>query len=69
MSAVTALNMLLIGLLAGAAAGVAVAWVLLNARYGVTVAETARAGADKAAGARSELAALHVERDSLMRRL
>ncbi|HEV7792119.1 MAG TPA: DNA recombination protein RmuC [Pseudonocardia sp.] len=69
MSAVTALNMLLVGLLAGAAAGVAVAWVLLNARYRVTVAETARAGADKAAGARSELAALHVERDSLMRRL
>src|SRR5882757_7990908 len=66
---VTALNMLLIGLLAGAAAGVAVAWALLSARYRVAAAEAARARADSSAATRSELAALHVERDSMMRRL
>jgi len=54
---VTALNMLLIGLLAGAAAGVAVAWALLSARYRVAAAEAARARADSSAATRSELAA------------
>jgi DNA recombination protein RmuC len=69
MNAITAVNMLLVGLLVGAAAGVGVAWALLSARYRVAAAETARAGADASATARSELAALHVERDSLLRRM
>lgn len=69
MSTVTALNMLLVGLLAGGAVGVGVAWALIGARYRVARAEAARASADASAGARSELAALKVERDSMMRRI
>jgi len=69
MSPITAVNMLLIGLLAGVGAGFGVAWVLISSRYRVAAAETARNSADSSAAARSELAALHVERDSLMRRL
>jgi DNA recombination protein RmuC len=69
MSAITAVNMLLIGLLAGAAAGTGVAWAVLGARHRVATAEAARASADASATARSELAALRVERDSLMRRI
>jgi DNA recombination protein RmuC len=69
MSTVTALNMLLVGLLAGGAVGAGVAWALIGARYRVARAEAARASADASAGARSELAALKVERDSMMRRI
>jgi DNA recombination protein RmuC len=69
MSTVTALNMLLVGLLAGGAVGAGVAWALIGARHRVARAEAARANADASAGARSELAALRVERESMMQRI
>ncbi len=68
MSTVTTLNVLLVGLLVGAGCGALLAWMLVTARYRVSAAESARARAEAAAGARSELAGLYVERDSLLRR-
>ncbi|HEY4005994.1 MAG TPA: DNA recombination protein RmuC [Pseudonocardia sp.] len=69
MGIVTALNMLLIGLLLGVAAGGGVAWLLIGARYRVALAEAARTRADATASLRSELAGLHVERDTMMQRV
>jgi DNA recombination protein RmuC len=66
---VATLNTLLIGLLSGAACGAVLAWALVAARHRVELAETAREGAESSASARSELAGLYVERDSLMRRI
>ncbi|WP_211241117.1 DNA recombination protein RmuC [Pseudonocardia spinosispora] len=69
MGIVSALNMLLIGLLLGLAVGAGLAWVLIGARNRVAEAEAARARADASATLRSELAGLHVERDSLLQRV
>src|SRR4051794_39612307 len=69
MGIVNALNMLLIGLLLGVAAGAGVSWVLLGARHRVAMAEGARSRADSTAALRSELAGLQVERDTLLQRI
>ncbi|GAA5151956.1 hypothetical protein GCM10023321_19890 [Pseudonocardia eucalypti] len=69
MSSIATVNMLLIGLLAGAAIGAGTAWAMLSARHRVHTAEAARARADASAALRSEVAALRVERDSLLSRL
>jgi DNA recombination protein RmuC len=69
MNTVTAINVLLIGLLAGSVCGAALAWMLVAARFRVDHAETARAEAEASAATRSELAGLYVERDSLLRRI
>ena len=63
------LNTALIGLLIGAAIGGGMAWLLINAKYRVTLAEADRTRINESAGARSELAALRVERDNLMCRV
>ncbi|MDQ2708438.1 MAG: DNA recombination protein RmuC [Actinomycetota bacterium] len=69
MSTVTAINVLLVGLLAGGGCGAALAWMLVAARYRVSSAESAQADAESSAATRSELAGLYVERDSLLRRI
>ncbi|HTK63078.1 MAG TPA: DNA recombination protein RmuC, partial [Pseudonocardia sp.] len=69
MSTVATLNTLLIGLLSGAACAAVLTWALLAAKHRVELAEAAREGAESSAGARSELAGLYVERDSMMRRI
>ncbi|HEY2203220.1 MAG TPA: DNA recombination protein RmuC [Pseudonocardia sp.] len=69
MSTVAALNMTLIGVLVGLAAGASLAWLLLGARHRVAVAEAERTRSDATATLRSDLAGLQVERDSLMQRM
>jgi DNA recombination protein RmuC len=69
MGIVTTLNTLLVGLLLGVALGAGITWLLVNARHRVNQADAARAHADSAAAMRSELAGLHVERDTLLHRM
>jgi DNA recombination protein RmuC len=69
MSTVTAINVLLVGLLVGAACGAGLSWLLITARYRVDHADTARADAETSAASRSEMAGLYVERDALLRRI
>lgn len=69
MSTVTAINVLLVGLLVGGVFGALLARQLVAARYRVDQADAARAAAEDTASTRSELAGLHVERDSLLRRI
>jgi DNA recombination protein RmuC len=69
MGIVTALNMALIGLLLGVAIGAGIVRLLVGARHRVALAEAERARTNESAGARSQLAALQVERDNLMRRI
>jgi DNA recombination protein RmuC len=68
-STVTAINVLLVGLLVGSVIGAVLARQLVTARYRVDQAEAARMAAEDSARIRSELAGLYVERDSLLRRI
>lgn len=69
MDLVTAVNVLLIGLLAGLAAGGGAAWLYLSSRQRVAAADAARTAAESAAMLRSEAAALRAERAALLERV
>jgi len=66
---VTAVNVLLIGLLAGLAAGMGTMWLHLAARHRVAVADAARAAAEAGATLRADAAGLRTERASLLERV
>jgi len=66
---VTALNVLLIGLLVGLVAGGGVAWLFLGSRHKVATAEAARRVAEVSATARADTAALRAERSGLLERI
>jgi DNA recombination protein RmuC len=66
---VTAMNVLLIGLLVGLAIGFGVAWLFLGARHRAATAEAARRVADVTAGARADVAGLRAERAGLLERI
>ncbi|HVL84288.1 MAG TPA: DNA recombination protein RmuC [Pseudonocardia sp.] len=66
---VTALNVLLVGLLAGLAAGTGLSRLLLAARARVAAAEAARSASEGAARLRADAAALRAERDGLLDRV
>ncbi|MGQ0575290.1 MAG: DNA recombination protein RmuC [Pseudonocardia sp.] len=69
MDLVTAVNVLLIGLLAGLAAGAGAVWLFLSSRHRVATADTARAAAEAGAMLRSDAAALRAERAGLLERV
>lgn len=69
MDLVTAVNVLLIGVLVGLAAGTGVAWLFLSARHRVAMADAARAAAEAGAMSRADAAALRAERASLLERV
>ncbi len=66
---VTAVNVLLIGLLAGLTLGAGAAWLFLSSRHRVATAEAARQVADTSAGVRAEVAGLRAERAGLLERV
>jgi len=66
---VTAVNVLLIGVLAGLAAGTGAAWLFLSSRHRVATADAARAAAESGASLRADTAALRAERAALLERL
>ena len=66
---VTALNVLLIGVLVGLAVGSGAAWALVASRHRAAAAETARAAAETSAALRAESAALRAERSGLVERV
>ena len=69
MDLVTAVNVLLIGLLAGLGAGAGGVWLYLSSRHRVAIADAARAAAEAGAMLRSDAAALRAERASLLERV
>ncbi|MGE3288025.1 MAG: DNA recombination protein RmuC [Pseudonocardia sp.] len=69
MDVVTAVNVLLIGLILGLVAGAGAAWLHQSARHRVATAEAARAAAESGAMLRSDAAALRAERASLLERV
>jgi DNA recombination protein RmuC len=66
---VTAVNVLLIGLLAGLLTGSGVVWLHLTSRHRVARADAARAAAESGAALRAEAAALRADRASLRERV
>jgi DNA recombination protein RmuC len=66
---VTALNVLLIGVLAGLAAGTGASWLFVASRHRVAAAEAARVAAEARAVLRAEVAGLRAERAGLLERV
>jgi DNA recombination protein RmuC len=66
---VTAVNVLLIGLILGLVVGAGAAWLHQSARHRVAQADAARAAAESGAMLRSDAAALRAERASLLERV
>ncbi|WP_308258891.1 DNA recombination protein RmuC [Pseudonocardia sp. H11422] len=69
MDLVTAVNVLLIGLLIGLALGAGVMWLFAGSRQKLAVAEAGRRAADASASARAEAAGLRAERTGLLERI
>jgi DNA recombination protein RmuC len=63
------LNLLLIGLVVGLAAGAALCWLLAGARQRAAAAEARQLAVEASATLRSEAAGLRAERDSLLERV
>ncbi len=69
MPVMTALNVLLVGILAGLAVGAPLSWLLTGARHRAAAAEAQQRAAEASTSLRSEAAGLRAERDALLERV